>query len=96
MRSKSARFVSIEISTLRIGKQRRALVLGPERPCPGVLGVCGTRMDGRIGPRRRPAIIGSQSGIKIDVFGLPEERIRLISARIGQRPTVLNAHWHPV
>lgn len=32
--------------------------------------------------------------ISVDVFGLPVERVEHITAKIGQTPCVLSAHWH--
>ena len=34
--------------------------------------------------------------IQVDVFGLTEERLTLIAAKIGQGPSILNAYWHRV
>jgi hypothetical protein len=32
--------------------------------------------------------------VQVDVAGLPEERLTLIAAKIGQIPSILNAYWH--
>jgi hypothetical protein len=32
--------------------------------------------------------------ISIDVCGLPEERVSLVTAKIAQSPCVRNAYWH--
>jgi hypothetical protein len=32
--------------------------------------------------------------LQIDVTGLPEERLTLIAAKVGQFPHVLSAYWH--
>ena len=54
----------VQVGRSACARQRTALGNpGPRSqcPCPGVVGVCRTRMDGRIGSRRRPAIICGQS-----------------------------------
>jgi len=38
--------------------------------------------------------IHSLMHLQIDVCGLPEEQISLITAKIVQSPCVLNAYWH--
>jgi hypothetical protein len=47
-------------------------------------------------PRRVIAEFGlnSELHVKIDVAGLSEERLSLITAKIGQNTCVLNAYWH--
>jgi hypothetical protein len=40
--------------------------------------------------------VGEVVHIQIDVFGLPESRLNLIAAKLGQIPSVLNAYWHHV
>ena len=47
-------------------------------------------------PRRVTAERGSSPilHIRIDIAGLPEERISLIAAKIGQLPGIGNAIWH--
>jgi hypothetical protein len=49
-----------------------------------------------ITPRQVMAEFGAQAlmHLSIDVCGLSEERLSLITAKIGQNPCVLNAHWH--
>jgi len=49
-----------------------------------------------ITPRQVNAEFGIQAlmHLQIDVCGLPEERVSLITAKIGQNPCVLNAYWH--
>jgi hypothetical protein len=49
-----------------------------------------------ITPRRVHAEFGIGEGmfLAIDVFGLAEERLNLIAAKIGQTPCVLSAYWH--
>jgi len=32
--------------------------------------------------------------IQVDVFGLPEEQLRLVAAKIRQSPSIVNAYWH--
>ena len=32
--------------------------------------------------------------IEVDVFGLPEEQLRVVAAKIRQSPSVVNAYWH--
>ena len=32
--------------------------------------------------------------IEVDVFGLPEEQLRLVAAKVRQSPSVVNAYWH--
>lgn len=34
--------------------------------------------------------------IQVDVFGLAEEQLRLIAAKIRQSPSTVNAYWHPL
>ena len=34
--------------------------------------------------------------IQVDVFGLTEERLTLIAAKIGQVPSIVSAYWHRV
>ena len=47
-------------------------------------------------PRRVVAEFGSncQLHVKVDVSGLSEERLTLITAKVGQIPCVLHAYWH--
>ena len=47
-------------------------------------------------PRRVVAEFGSNAllHLAIDVTGLSEERLTLITAKVGQNPCVLNAYWH--
>jgi hypothetical protein len=47
-------------------------------------------------PRRVVAEFGSDHRlhVQVHVSGLPEERLSLITAKIGQNPCVLNAYWH--
>jgi hypothetical protein len=47
-------------------------------------------------PRRVIAEFGlnRQLHVKVDVAGLSEQRLSLITAKIGQNPCVLNAYWH--
>ena len=40
--------------------------------------------------------IGAEMFLAVDVFGLGEERLDLIAAKIGQTPCVLSAYWHYV
>lgn len=32
--------------------------------------------------------------IELDIAGLPEETVTLITAKLTQVPSILNAHWH--
>jgi hypothetical protein len=32
--------------------------------------------------------------IQVDVFGLSEEQLRLIAAKVRQSPSIVNAYWH--
>jgi hypothetical protein len=32
--------------------------------------------------------------IQVDVFGLAEEQLRLVAAKIRQSPSIVNAYWH--
>lgn len=32
--------------------------------------------------------------VQVDVAGLTEERLSVITAKIGQVPSILNAYWH--
>ena len=47
-------------------------------------------------PRRVVAEFGSNSHlhVQVDVSGLSEQRLSLITAKVGQNPSVLNAYWH--
>jgi len=47
-------------------------------------------------PRQVHAEFGIQAlmHISVDVFGMPVERVTLVTAKIGQTPCVLSAHWH--
>ncbi len=47
-------------------------------------------------PQRVIAELGTRAEvhIRVDVFGMPEERLSLIAAKIGQMPGVANAYWH--
>lgn len=49
-------------------------------------------------PRRVIAERGSRQDlfIRIDVSGLPEDRLSLIAAKAGQLPGIGNAYWHRV
>jgi hypothetical protein len=49
-----------------------------------------------ITPRAVLAEFGSQAlmHLQIDVGGLPEEKVSLITAKMVQIPCVLNAYWH--
>jgi hypothetical protein len=49
-------------------------------------------------PRRVIAERGSPESIyiRVDVAGLSEERLRIITAKIAQLPGVANAYWHRV
>jgi hypothetical protein len=37
---------------------------------------------------------GAVMHLAVDVCGLPEELVSLITAKIAQHPCVLNAYWH--
>jgi hypothetical protein len=47
-------------------------------------------------PRRVVAEFGSNGElhVKVDVSGLSEARMNLITAKVGENPSVLNAYWH--
>jgi hypothetical protein len=49
-------------------------------------------------PRRVTGELGTDGTlhIQVDVFGLTEERLTLIAAKIGQVPSVVSAYWHRV
>jgi hypothetical protein len=49
-----------------------------------------------VSPRQVNAEFGTAARmhLSIDICGLPEERISLITAKIGQSPCVLNVYWH--
>jgi hypothetical protein len=32
--------------------------------------------------------------VQVDICGLPTERVDLITAKVGQSPSVLTAYWH--
>jgi hypothetical protein len=60
---------------------------------PRVLGYFGNL---NLTPRRVVAEFASnqQLHVKVDVSGLSEARLTLITARVGENPCVLNAYWH--
>ena len=47
-------------------------------------------------PRRVVAEFGSDEvlHVRIDVVGVPEPRLSVLTAKMGQIPTVLSAYWH--
>ena len=47
-------------------------------------------------PRRITAEFGSNDTLHIqaDIFGLTEERLTLIAAKISQVPSIMSAYWH--
>jgi hypothetical protein len=47
-------------------------------------------------PRRVVAEFGSNAllHVQVDVSGLSEQRLSLITAKVGQIPSVLHAYWH--
>ncbi len=47
-------------------------------------------------PRRVVAEFDSNAflHVQVDVSGLSEQRLSLITAKVGQNPSVLNAYWH--
>lgn len=47
-------------------------------------------------PRRVMAEFGSAGSlhIQVDILGVPEAMMTLITEKIAQVPSVLNAHWH--
>ena len=49
-------------------------------------------------PRRIIAEFGTNDTlhIQVDVFGVTEERLTLIAAKIGQVPSIVTANWHRV
>jgi hypothetical protein len=49
-------------------------------------------------PRRVVAEFGTNDTlhIQVDVFGLPEDQLTKIAAKIGQAPCIVNAYWHRV
>lgn len=49
-----------------------------------------------VSPRQVRAEFGlhSRMHLSIDVSGMSEERLSLITSKIGQSPCVLNAYWH--
>jgi hypothetical protein len=34
--------------------------------------------------------------IQVDVFGLPEDQLRLVAAKIRQAPSIVSAYWHRI
>ncbi len=66
-------------------------------PDPGVLPrILGYFQNLDLTPRRVVAefTTSNRMYLQIDVFGMPEERLSVLTAKIGQFPTVLNAYWH--
>jgi hypothetical protein len=49
-------------------------------------------------PRRVSAEFGicGVVHIEVDVFGLPRAQMELVTAKIRQSTSVVNAHWHPM
>jgi hypothetical protein len=49
-------------------------------------------------PRRLVAEFGARGilHIQVDVFGLPEERMTLITNKLDQTTNVVSVHWHYV
>jgi hypothetical protein len=49
-------------------------------------------------PRRVIAEFGINDAIhiQVDVCGLPEEQLKIITAKIGQATSIVNAYWHRV
>jgi hypothetical protein len=49
-------------------------------------------------PRRIIADFGMNETlyIQVDMFGLSEEHLTLIAAKIGQVPSIVSAYWHRV
>jgi hypothetical protein len=49
-------------------------------------------------PRRVIAEFGINETIhiQVDVCGMPEEQIKIVTAKIGQATSVVNAYWHRV
>jgi hypothetical protein len=49
-----------------------------------------------VSPRQVKAEFGSTvlMHLSVDICGLPEERVSLITAKIAHSPCVLNAYWH--
>lgn len=47
-------------------------------------------------PRRIIAECASNDAfhIQVDVFGLPEDQLRIVAAKIRQSPSIVNAYWH--
>jgi hypothetical protein len=47
-------------------------------------------------PRRVIAEFGINEiiHIEVDVFGMPEEQLKVIAAKIGSASTIVSAHWH--
>lgn len=66
-------------------------------PDPGALARVLERFQNlNIVPRRVAAAWGTAGTVHIEVeaSGVSEEQIRLIAAKLGQVPSILNAHWH--
>lgn len=64
---------------------------------PSVLArVLGPFQNLNIVPRQVHAESGARAymHLSIDVCGLTEEHLSMITAKIGQNPCVLNAYWH--
>lgn len=49
-------------------------------------------------PRRVIAEFGTNDTlhVEVDIFGLPQDQLRNIAAKIGESPSVVNAYWHQV
>lgn len=49
-------------------------------------------------PRRVSAEFGTNDilHVQVDVFGLPEDQLSLITGKIRQAPCVVSAYWHRV
>jgi (p)ppGpp synthase/HD superfamily hydrolase len=49
-------------------------------------------------PRRVIAEFGTNDTlhVEVDIFGLPQDQLRNIAAKIGESPSIVNAYWHQV
>lgn len=66
-------------------------------PDPGVLARVLDRLQNlNILPRRVIAEWATTGtlNIQVDITGLPEDRVDLIAAKLGEVPTIFSAYWH--
>jgi hypothetical protein len=64
---------------------------------PGAIALIANRFRNlNVLPRRLLAEFGTNNvlHIEVDVFGLPEDQLALIAAKIREAPSIVNVYWH--